>query len=683
MDVEKTRSFSWSRSLGRILLGGLVVGAFSVVLALVLYPPAGYLRQLLIDNVTKSTGRAFVFAGDPVISFSLKPVITLQRVALGAPANATGPETLRAERVEIQADLWSVLRGAIALDAVTVTRAVMTIRPDDAQLFSGGGETKSLTLKELRVVESAVNYLVSGPNPTWRADQVTITLSGLAQNGPVKAVGRVRWRGEIVEIDSTLGSLAGLGQDVGSPIKVIATSRRAEATLDGKLAPKAAAMLTGTLQAKAPSARDALRWLGDMDLGPYSLAGPAELDGTVGVAAGEAKIEKANLKLDAGDGKWDVRFAFGGAKPRIDGVIAWREIDLLKLVGEAPVPAAAALEALPTARGPVIESAWDSLMVDLGRVEAAATGAASLESTQKSDKQQGWSVQPLDLSSLAAADVDLESSAERLKYGRIDLKNSQTHLAVKDGRMAYTVKQVEIGPGKANGKLELDGTGKTNRVAVDIKASGVPAESVLSQLFKSLLLSGATNIDVGLEGAGRTPNDIIGSLAGKANVAVRDGAFHGFDLRRSLIAWWQPQRFDPAAKTKVAAIDGEFALKNGILKTSKPFTVDGDVRMTAEGAVELAKRWIDQNVRIRLAPPPEVLAVPVKVTGSWTQPKIAWDWRAVFESPGVLASPMESSAAAEPLPENVKAQITRVLSGPAAATLAPEARQMLEKLAGS
>jgi hypothetical protein len=38
------------------------------------------------------------------------------------------------------------------------------------------------------------------------------------------------------------------------------------------------------------------------------------------------------------------------------------------------------------------------------------------------------------------------------------------------------------------------------------------------------------------------------------------------------------------------------------------------------------------------------------VTGSWTQPKIAWDWKSVFESNGVLGSPFGLVPPGEPMP---------------------------------
>jgi len=690
---NRSRGFSWARAIGRILVGGFVVGAFAVVVALVLFPPAGYLRQILTDAVTKATGRPFTFAGDPEISFNPRPVVVLQRVALGAPEGVPGPETVRADRVEAQLDPLSLLSGKIGLDHVTVSRASITVRPEDAGMAPAPGAATTnrptggwqVTVGELRVVESAVNYLVAHPNPAWRVDQVNATVTGISGPGPVKTVGRLRWRGEIVEVDGSLARLADVATDGGAPLKLTAASRRINATIDGRVSSKAPSLLAGSLQANTTSARDVLRWLGDMNFGPYALSGPATLDGSLNVGAGEARLEKATLKMDAGEGQWDVRFAFAGARPRVDGTIAWKELDLQRLMGEAPVPqaAAAALEARPMAIGPVIESAWQSLAADLAQVEIASGGGVAAQSTKATEKSQGWSTQPIDLSALAAADVDLTSTAAVVKYGRIDLRNSQTHLGIRDGKLAYTVKQVEIGGGRADGKIELDGTQKPARVAVGVRAADVPAESVLAQLFKSLLVSGTTKLDVGVEGRGRTLQEIISSLAGKADLAVRDGAFHGFDLRRSLLTWWRPQKFDPSARTRVQTMTGQFALSDGVLRTASPFTVDGDVRMSAEGFIEIARRSLDQNVKIRVAPPPDHLSVPVRVTGNWSQPKIAWDWKSIFDGQGIVGSPLSIAPAEEPLPAEIREQIARILAGPAGASLQPGARQVLEQLGGS
>lgn len=682
MAVESNRAapLSWARVTGRIFLGALVVAAFGVVVALVVFPPSGYIRQVLADAVLKATGRTFAYAGDPALSFNPRPVVTFQRAVLGAPAGAPGPETVRAEKLEAQIDPLALFTGRLAFDFVALTRAAITVRPEDSDLGgkSGGGR---VSVSEVRVGDSAVNYLVTAPNPVWRVDQVTLNITGLGGTGAVRAAGRLRWRGEMVEIDGTVASLAALTSAEGATFQLAASSRRADATLDGRVAPKAAAMLTANLKAKSGSARDALRWLADMGLGTYSLAGPATLEGQIGVSAGEAKIERATLKLDAGEGQGDVKLGFAGAKPRVEGKIAWKELDLLRLMGETPQPAAAAqLDVRPFRQGPVIESAWQSLAADLANLEAASTGAAAAAPAPRYQGRNTWSTQPLDLSGLSAADVDIDSTAAVLKYGRIDLRNSRAHLAVKDSRLVYTVNQVEIGGGKAAGKIELDGSAASPRVSVDVRADEVPAESVLTQLFSSLLLSGSTKLNVGVEGRGRTPQDIITSLAGKADVALKNGAFHGFDLRRSLLTWWRPHKFDAAARTSVQSVNGQFALSNGILRTSSPFTVDGDVKISAEGAVEIAKRLINQDVRIKVSPPPDHLSIPVRVSGNWSHPKIAWDWKTMFESQGVLGSPLSVAAADEPIPPEVKAQIARVLAGPAAASFGPEARRMLETI---
>jgi AsmA protein len=420
-----------------------------------------------------------------------------------------------------------------------------------------------------------------------------------------------------------------------------------------------------------------------VNIGAQSLMGPAQLDGRVTIAASEARLEGATVKLDAGEGRLDLTFGAGNPKPRITGKVAWQELDLLRLVGETPVApaAAAALEARARVPGPVIESAWQSLSADLANIEAASAGVTTRAAGQ-SAKEAAWSTQPLDLSALDAIDVAIESSANAVKYGRIDVRNSATSLTMKDGRLAWDLKSLEIAGGRAKGKLAIDGTQKPARVTVDATATDVPAESVLAQLFKSLLLSGKTSLAVGLEGRGRTPQELVSSLAGQADMRLVNGAFHGFDLRRSLLTWWQSHPFDPSKRTAVARIDGKFALADGVLRTAGPLTVDGDVRMSAEGTVRIAERAMDQNIRVRVAPPPEHLSVPVRVTGSWTQPKIAWDWRSIFESQGLLGSPLSVSSAAEPIPPEVKAAIARVLAGPGGQALSPDARQMLETLGG-
>jgi hypothetical protein len=86
---------------------------------------------------------------------------------------------------------------------------------------------------------------------------------------------------------------------------------------------------------------------------------------------------------------------------------------------------------------------------------------------------------------------------------------------------------------------------------------------------------------------------------------------------------------------------------------------------------------------MKLAPPPQHLPVPLKVSGSWTKPSIGWDLFSVMAEPRALAAPQALFASPEPPPAEIVAAIDRVLADQAKTEqMPPDVRNLLLSLRG-
>src|SRR5690606_32838015 len=143
----------------------------------------------------------------------------------------------------------------------------------------------------------------------------------------------------------------------------------------------------------------------------------------------------------------------------------------------------------------------------------------------------------------------------------------------------------------------------------------------------------------------------------------------GFDVRRMISEWWRGFSFDLARATGFEKLDAQYVIKNGVMQSQPSLELKGsEVAITSSGKVDVPQRRLDQDIRIKVVPPPTALPIAVRISGDWAKPKIGIDWGGLFSSAAELGGPEGVAPAAEPAPPAVQAAIRRVL----AADLPPE-----------
>jgi uncharacterized protein involved in outer membrane biogenesis len=393
---------------------------------------------------------------------------------------------------------------------------------------------------------------------------------------------------------------------------------------------------------------------------------------------------KASLRMEAGESTWDTQIRFGELRPQVTGNIAWRRLDLQKLFGETPKIPALSVQAR-TADGTTIPSAWEALVAQLAQLNAAPGVALSTLAASpgpRSDRSS-WSVETLDLDALTAVDLNLTTAADLITHGSLQMEDARADVLLHDGRLTYTLKQIGIDKGRATGRVDVDASATPAKVALSLSASDVPAEKALAQVFDNAFLMGTAKLNVVVAGEGRNAQEVLKTLAGKMDVTIEKGRLIGFNLRRALLEWWRSWSYDPQQRTSFDKIMGNYGIKDGVVRTIGDLSLTGpEIAITSNGTITLQSQTLDQRVRLKAFPPPQHLAVPLRVGGSWERPSIAWDWLSVFSDPAASAAPTRVTSSPDPVPPEVKASIEQALSGPNADQLSPQVREMLQVLIG-
>jgi AsmA protein len=661
------------------------------IAALVVAPPIALVREELARMVEDATGRELKVMGAVKLAFYPRPSLLLEDVTLAGPPDAAGPELVRAERIVGEVNPLALLSGRTEISKLEIVRPTLTLRPEDRGLLdrvsqsqSGGIGLKAdeIVFRQITITDGSVNYLVRQPNPSWRIDQASATFTDTTGNGETRGSGSFRWRDDKVTFSSVLADARAYARGDASPLSLKVDVKNLILELKGELAPKDRPHVQGTLTASTNSLRDLARWL-DIDPGAYALKGPANFEGPMLADTDQIALLKASLKMEAGESTWDTQIRFGERRPQVTGNIVWRRLDLQKLLGETPKMAALSVQARPV-DGTIIPSAWQALTTQLAQLNAApgvALSALAASPTARSDRSS-WSVETLDLDALTAVDLNLTTAADLITHGSVQMQDARADVLLHDGRLTYTLKQIGIDKGRASGRVDVDASIKPAKVALSLSASDVPAEKALGQVLDNALVMGLAKLNVVVAGEGRNAQEVLKTLDGKVDVTVEKGRLIGFNLRRALLEWWRSWSYDPQQRTNFDKITGNYGIKDGVVRTIGDLSLIGpEIEITSTGTITLPSQTLDQRVRLKAFPPPQHLAVPLRVGGSWERPSISWDWLSVFSDPAVSAAPTSVTSSPEPIPPEVKASIQQALSGPNADQLPPQVREMLQALA--
>src|SRR5262249_363949 len=301
------------------------------------------------------------------------PSLIVEDVTLAGPPNAVGPELLRAERIAGEVNPLALVSGRTELSKLEIVRPTLTIRPEDRPLLQrvsrspwGGIGLKAdeLVFRQISITDGSVNYLVRQPNPSWRIDQASATFADSTGSGETKGSGSFRWRGDKVTFSSVLADARAYARGEASALNLKFNMKNLAVEFECELAARDKPHIAGALLASTNSVRDLARLL-DVDPGAYALKGPADFAGAVLADADQIALTQATLKIDAGESIWDTQIRFGELRPQITGNIAWRRLDLEKLLGETPKMPALAAQARSRDASTTIPSAWQGLAAQL------------------------------------------------------------------------------------------------------------------------------------------------------------------------------------------------------------------------------------------------------------------------------------------------------------------------------
>jgi AsmA protein len=695
----RSKGRAW-RIFRTVLIGALVSAAL-----LIAFPPTGLIKDQLAKMIGETIGRP-VTIGDlqlaPVLQLGKPKLdVTFSDIAVANPAGMPAGEVLKVATTTTRVELLPLLKGRVRMETLDIAKPEARLLEDATGArnwvvteapapVTGAAPAPSTTATPARLSLPPVINITDGTfqfdsaltGSSQQASAISFVQTIDAVTGAATSKGSLAAGGETVRFAVAVGDFAAVTSGSTTTLKGSLDSRPLRADVDGDANFSAAAEFKGALTATTNSLMALLSWLGaDADASGEPIK--TSLQGQVLVRTLDVTFSETNVLVNTTSGRFDGVLDLGGTRPKLSGTVASEHIDLGRYSGTQG-RASLLPEAPQTDFEPLIAPSWEQLLTDLAALERGPQAAAEAEvaASAAASTSAGWSEQPLNLNSLKAFDLDVLLNAAAITYGALDLRQGRVKAVVTDGVLDAKLEELSVGAGKAVGALNLDSRASPPRASLSLNMTEVAAEPIITELSGKPLLSGTSKVDITATAAGQNQSQLAATLDGKARFQMGKGALRGFDVRRMIFEWWRNWSFDLAMRTSFERLEGQYDIKKGILRSEPGLAMGGsEVEINSAGTVNLPKKRLNQEIRVKAIPPPTALPIPVKITGDWAKPTIGIDWGGLFSAAPGVNGPQALAAAPEPPPPNVEAAIRRVLALDLPPDrLSPDARTMLESL---
>lgn len=519
------------------------------------------LRPWLERRAAAALERPVRIEGQLALAWSLHPTIRADGLVLGARPGE--PEDLaRIGRLELRPALLPLLAGRIELDRLFLADGTLA-------LPAGGGE-------------GGRRSGTAGPS------------TGAKEPLPLPVVREMRL--ERVRIALPLAP--------GRPPPTLLVSRLDAAFPD----PEGPLRLEGT---------------GELDGRPLSLE--LGLDSPRALLDGRpARIEPLALALSGNDLAGTLTFDPGGPRPRLEGSLASRRLDLTGL---------AAL---------------------LGGAEE---GREAGRRTDDRGSGRPWRVipdLPIDLSGLRGVEARIALEVGELATGGPVLREVVLPVELGNGRLVAGPIRAGLAGGRLAGRFEADAGQPQPALTLALELRGVAIAALQRAFGQEPTLEAPLDLDLELAGRGASLSALLAGAEGELTAAVGGGRIRALALDRITGGVREVGRVllsqggEGWVELRCAAFD--LPVRAGLAEFRVAVAETARARVTAEGRIDLGSERLDLTLVPRSRGATLNLAVPVRLRGTFAAPEIALDQReaarrAALGLLGALAFPPAALAA--------------------------------------
>ena len=613
---------------------GIMAVLLIVVIAAPFLIPAETIRTKVVAGVRDATGRDLDIKGGLSVSVFSALAVSVKDVSLSNAAWAGATPMVSLAKLDVRLKLLPLLSGKVEVDSFVLDSPDIRLQTDkkghgnweftpaapsqltEAQLAeaqkgktqsappteaassgSSGGMPSEIALGDVRITNGKLVYTDGVTNQSQTIDQLNLKIALPNLNSPLAVDGSVRWRDKVIALTLNAAKPRDLLNGPGSAVDLKVTSDPVTLSFAGSAALADAAKGEGDLDLSVPSLRGLVGWTSGAPLAsPAGGLGPLSLKGHVTAGGTQVTFSKLLFALDAIKAEGDLALDNGKTRPAIKGKLAVERLDLNPYLTPASGDNAAA---------------------------KPQTAKAPAPTTSK-----GWSTDPIDVSGLKTADVDLALSTGSIAVDKIEIGKTLLKLVLNNGRLTLDLTDMALYQGNAQGRIGLDGSGAALAADVTLKLKGLQTEPLLQAVADSDRLSGAVAADAALTTHGRSQKDLVNALNGRGGMTFTDGAIKGINLGAMVhnVASAFTGGSSSDEKTAFASLGGTYTITNGMMKNTDLALLSPLLRVNGAGSVDMPNQSVDYRITPKLAATTEGqggskdalgVSVPVIIQGPW------------------------------------------------------------------
>ncbi len=574
------------RWIFRLVMAVVVVIIAAVVLVVVL--PGEKIAKLAADQVKAQTGRDLTFEGEVKISWYPVLGVATGPVTLSNASWSDAGPMFRAQSAAIGVDMMALMGGNIRIKQIEVVGPdVVLEKARDGrvnwELLPAGeavagadssGAAPAFSLDKLSVRDARLRYVDHGGDTLEIADLDASLVWGGAGK-PADITLRLTPYGEVIEVSATVADLTGMLEGGVSAVVAEVEAAGATVSFDGRggIAPQ----MAGVISADIPKPDALLRALGQEAAG---------VPGAVSFGGEVTFTKAAKLSLRKG------RAALG--------------------------PNAVSLAA-------DVDLGGDRPQVTAQVVAGALDFSAFLASDDNSEAGDGWSTAAIDASALGAVDGVITLAAESIDLGTLKFASSRVKVSVERSRAVFALQELQGYDGVITGEFVANNRSGLS-VGGTLNANALEMSTLLADLADISRFTGKATAKLSFLGGGQSVDAIMKSLKGSGSMNVGSGTITGFDLDKLF------RGSTGGGTTVFDSMSATMQIAGGVVSNEDLLMELPSVLAKGKGTIGLGAQDINYTFVPQLRSETDNgIAVPVRIKGPWSSPKIWPDLEAVID----------------------------------------------------
>ena len=653
---------------GLLLVLVVVIVAAIVVLPMVV-DPNDYKPQI-VDAAEEQLGRSLAIESD--LSLSVFPWLGIETggVRVGNAAGFSDQPFAQVEEVGVKVKLMPLLSRRIEVDTLVLRGLNLNLEKDangktnwddlaraDEETASAeepeadrGGAPMAFSIQGIEIEDARIAWDDRQAGQQYVLDGVRLVTGSLApgETVPVEAGVVFTSTQPAVKLQAELGATVETDADL-TAFQVAGLVLDLDASGEGL--PSGGAKLTIKADVAADTRADTLTVDG------LEIQGPAmSANGELAVSAlqtdpvmqGRLVIDETNLKTLASMFAAPIETTDPNALTRAGGDLAFNYADgALKLepltltLDDSKL--SGHLHILNPAQ-PIVRTRMTLDQIDLDRYLPPAAAEGDAKATAET------AVAPSEdpFAALRTLDLEAEFMVGQLKVNNARMRNVSARIISREGVLTVDPMGADLYEGNFNGRVVLNASGKTPRIAARQSLTDIQVGSLLKDIAGEDRLLGKGELKVDVQVVGLTEAEIRRSLTGTSRFAFRDGAFKGVNIAQIIrqasqtlgLGGGRLETGTPG-QTDFTELSGSVQMTNGVIRNQDLRAQSPLLRIAGKGTVDLPQDTIDYLVTTELVGSLEGqggkgrdelagIPIPVRVSGPLTSPTYRPDLEGVL-----------------------------------------------------